>query len=150
MRGLCYAVMVLVHPSPERKGKGAANQYKVVQTDYLYLIMKHFYPAASGFQDNHTLSHRSTDEYKHDKSTCFVLQSQEILDWYYRQHSSPSSSSSWKHHMREYVWEESSWRISAKTYLCSTWRSKTLLGHFMLLFPLIPHLSVLGSCVFVF
>lgn len=69
MRGLCYAVMVLVHPSPERKGKGAANQYKVVQTDYLYLIMKHFYPAASGFQDNHTLSHRSTDEYKHDKST---------------------------------------------------------------------------------
>lgn len=35
------------------EGRVAANQYKVILSDHLYTVMKHFYPDRSGlFQDD--------------------------------------------------------------------------------------------------
>ena len=42
------------------KGRVTANQYKVVLSDHLYPMMKHFYPDGSGlFQDDNAPIHRA-------------------------------------------------------------------------------------------
>ena len=42
------------------EGKVTVNQYKVVLSDHLYPVMKHFYPDGSGFfQDDNTPIHRA-------------------------------------------------------------------------------------------
>ena len=55
------------------EGRVTANQYKVVLSDHLYPMMKHFYPDGSGlFQDDNAPIHRARgvtewfDEYEND------------------------------------------------------------------------------------
>ncbi len=72
------------------EGRVTADQYKVILSDHLYHLVKHFYPDGSGlFQDiitHHPIKHLW-----------------EILDQRVRQCSPPPSP---KHQMREYLLEE--------------------------------------------
>ncbi len=133
------------------EGRVTANQYKVVLSDHLYPMMKHFYPDGSGlFQDDNAPVHRARgvtewfDEYENDvnhmlwpsQSPDFnpIEHLWEILDWRVRQRSPPPSS---KRQMREYVLEEWCCRINTKAHWScsgSMLRSNTLLRHFMLFF----------------
>ncbi len=65
-----FAGIVWVH----LKGRVTANQYKVVLSDHLYPMMKHFYLDGSGlFQDDNAPIHRAGgvtewfDEYEKSK-----------------------------------------------------------------------------------
>ena len=113
-------------PHVSLEGRVTANQYKVVLSDHLYPMMKHFYPDGSGlFQDDNTLIHRVRgvtewfDEYENYVNHMpWPSQSPDLnptehlwetLDRV-RQRSSPPSS---KHQMREYLLEE--WCSSLQT-----------------------------------
>ncbi len=60
----CYAVWAFclygLGPLVPLEGRVTADQYKVVLSDHLYPVMKHFYPDGSGlFQGDGTPIHRA-------------------------------------------------------------------------------------------
>jgi len=70
---LCYAFCWHgLGPLVPLERRVTANQYKVVLSDHLYPMMKHFYPDGSGLQDDNAPIHRARgvtewfDEFKNN------------------------------------------------------------------------------------
>ncbi len=155
------------------EGRATANQYKVVLSDHLYPMMKHFYPDGSGlFQDDDAPTYKAwgvtglmSMKMNETWIICYGLRSHQIstqsntygrfwtdvLDSHHLHHHHQNRGNIFGKNGVHPSSSPETWRINAKVHWScsgSTWWPNTLLRHFMLVFPLICHLSTHKQCMF--
>ncbi len=147
--------------------RATSNQCRVVLGDYLYLVMKHFYPdqdrwewSLPGWQCLHPQGTRGhwmvwwVWKWCESYAMAFTVTKSQP-NWTPRFWTDVLDSTLHHHHQNtkwgNVFWMNAvhpssrDWRINAKAHWCcsgGTWWPNTLLRHFMLVFPLICHPSV--------